>query len=160
MLVYNEPVTLENTVIFHFNKRYHLYSLENKKLITDESFTQKKVKDYLLVELDAEDDPVIESMVTEAIKASEKHGHSFDEWLSAELLFKDNKCLKHDKEMSFDYFIAYCFQRGANGLYRCEKCDQVVRVNEDDESFILSGGDKLISAFCSDCNFYLGNDYA
>lgn len=155
MLVWMDVLTLENTVIFHHNGRYQLLSLETKKLVTGEgSFTAKGIATYLSDELEADDDPALLIEIEKAIERSRKHGHSHDHKLSAEKVFSGNKCLKSDKEMSFKLFIARHFQKGAKGLYRCEKCDQVIRIDLKDESFIDHGGLNPVSYYCLDCCFY------
>lgn len=147
-----DDITLDNMVIFHHNKRFCIYLLETKQLLSFDSFTPKKIQRYLVDELDAEDDNELLLQIDNAISQAEKIGHSASNQVTPSEIFKGNCASKDGTEMDYDFFIAHCFQRGSKGYYRCEICEQVIKITKDEKDFIDNGGTLPVSSYCTDCD--------
>jgi hypothetical protein len=148
---YMDDVSVDSFVILHYQGRYLLYSLDNGKPTVSSSFTVKRLTEYLIDIQDAEDDEDRIALIDECVDKATRDGvfgtdKDFKECISLNTVGID------DEPMAYEQFITVYFQKGAKGIYRCEHCNEVVKVSDDVESFAGNGGSLMASAFCFSCS--------
>lgn len=146
-----ESVNMEQFVILHLNDRYLLYSIVTGKPIVSQPFTLKRLTAYLVDERDAEDDEdEIYSIAVDIAQARNTGvfgcAQTFEECIALNTLGADGKA------MPYVQFLTAYFQRGGKDTYRCEQCNESVRVAKDVESFAGNGGSLPVNSFCLNCS--------
>lgn len=155
---YLESVNTEQFVILHHNDRYLLFSIVTGKPIVTESFTVKRLMSYLVDLRDAEDDEDEIYSIAVDIGVALNTGvfgceKSFKECIALNTLGEGGQ------PMPYEQFVACYFQKGAKEVYRCENCNEAVRIPKEETTFAGNGGIRPVSDFCFGCNPFFARDY-
>lgn len=155
---YLESVNTEQFVILHHNDRYLLFSIVTGKPIVTQSFTVKRLTAYLVDLRDAEDDEDEIYSIAIDIGVSRNTGvfgceKSFKECIALNTLGEGGQ------PMPYEQFIACYFQKGGKEVYRCEHCNEAVKIPNDESAFAGNGGIKPVSEFCFSCNPFRVQNY-
>jgi hypothetical protein len=146
-----EESTCTDYLVLFYSGRFMLYDATLGRPLVDESFTEKKVLAYLLELHECEEDDDDGYTVSIAIDEAKERGHTGD-YRSLRECIETNKLGVDLIPISYETFLVTYFQRGIKNLYRCEVCNEVIRINDDESEFAGNGGNLMVSHFCKHCS--------